>query len=254
MVVVNNVTKTYGGKTVLGPVSLEIERGTLTSFIGPNGAGKSTLLSVIARLLPPDGGEVLVEGKDVRRWDSTELAKKVSILKQSNHINVRLTVRELVSFGRFPYSQGRLTKDDWTFVDEAIRYMDLENLQDRYLDQLSGGQNQRAFIAMVIAQNTETVLLDEPLNNLDMKHSVQIMRVLRRLVADLGKTVVVVLHDINFASCYSDRIVALKDGRVAREGTPAEIIRTDALRDIYDMDIPIETIQGNRIAVYFNSL
>jgi len=254
VVVVNNVTKTYGGKTVLGPVSLEIERGTLTSFIGPNGAGKSTLLSVIARLLPPDGGEVLVEGKDVRRWDSTELAKKVSILKQSNHINVRLTVRELVSFGRFPYSQGRLTKDDWTFVDEAIRYMDLENLQDRYLDQLSGGQNQRAFIAMVIAQNTETVLLDEPLNNLDMKHSVQIMRVLRRLVADLGKTVVVVLHDINFASCYSDRIVALKDGRVAREGTPAEIIRTDALRDIYDMDIPIETIQGNRIAVYFNSL
>ena len=254
MVVVNNVTKTYGGKTVLGPVSLELERGKLTSFIGPNGAGKSTLLSVIARLLPPDGGEVLVEGKDVRRWESTELAKKVSILKQSNHINVRLTVRELVSFGRFPYSQGRLNAEDERFVDEAIRYMDLKDLEDRYLDQLSGGQNQRAFIAMVIAQNTETVLLDEPLNNLDMKHSVQIMQVLRRLVADFGKTVVVVLHDINFASCYSDRIVALKDGRVAREGTPEEIIRTDALRGIYDMEIPIETIQGNRIAVYFNSL
>jgi len=254
VVVVNNVTKTYGGKTVLGPVSLELERGKLTSFIGPNGAGKSTLLSVIARLLPPDGGEVLVEGKDVRRWESTELAKKVSILKQSNHINVRLTVRELVSFGRFPYSQGRLNAEDERFVDEAIRYMDLKDLEDRYLDQLSGGQNQRAFIAMVIAQNTETVLLDEPLNNLDMKHSVQIMQVLRRLVADFGKTVVVVLHDINFASCYSDRIVALKDGRVAREGTPEEIIRTDALRGIYDMEIPIETIQGNRIAVYFNSL
>lgn len=252
MVVVKNVTKTYGNKAVVEDVSVTIETGKITSFIGPNGAGKSTLLSVISRLIAQDTGEVLIEGKEIRQWKSNDLAKKISILKQSNHITVRLTVRELVSFGRFPYSQGRLTKEDWAYVDEAIRYMDLEDMQHKYLDQLSGGQNQRAFIAMVIAQNTEYILLDEPLNNLDMKHSVQIMKVLRRLVAELGKTIVIVIHDINFASCYSDRIVALKDGRIAKEGTVDEIMRTDVLRDIYDMDIPIQTFEGNRIAVYFD--
>ena len=252
MVVVKNVTKAYGGKPVVDNVSLRIEPGRITSFIGPNGAGKSTLLSVISRLTSQDGGEVWIEDREIRKWKSNDLAKKISILKQSNIVNVRLTVRELVSFGRFPYSEGRLTEDDWRHVDEAIRYMDLEDMQHKYLDQLSGGQNQRAFIAMVIAQDTEYILLDEPLNNLDMKHSVQIMKVLRRLVADFGKTIVIVLHDINFASCYSDRIVALRDGRVAREGTVDDIIRTDVLKEIYDMDIPIETIGGNRIAVYFS--
>lgn len=129
--------------------------------------------------------------------------------------------------------------------------MDLVDLQAKYLDELSGGQNQRAFIAMVIAQNTEYILLDEPLNNLDMKHSVQIMKVLRRLVEELGKTVVLVIHDINFASCYSDYIVALKDGKVVKEGSTETIIDNAVLHDIYDMDIPIELINGNRIGVYF---
>lgn len=251
MIEVQQLSKKYSGKMVVEDVSLKIEKGKITSFIGPNGAGKSTLLSMISRLLTKDRGEVIIDGKEISKWKSTELATKISILKQSNNINVRLTVRELVSFGRFPYSQGKLTAEDWKYVDEAIRYMDLDEMQHKYLDQLSGGQNQRAFIAMVIAQNTEYILLDEPLNNLDMKHSVQIMKVLRRLVNELGKTIVLVIHDINFASCYSDHIVALKDGRVAREGSVDEIITNAALRDIYDMDIQIENINGNRICVYF---
>lgn len=251
MIEVKEVSKAYGGKPVIENVSLKIREGCITSFIGPNGAGKSTLLSMMSRLLQKDSGEVLVEGKDISQWKSTELAKKISILKQSNHINLRLTVRELVSFGRFPYSQGKLTKEDWEKVDEAIAYMDMTDLQHRFLDQLSGGQNQRAFIAMVIAQNTEYILLDEPLNNLDMKHSVQIMKVLRRLVEELGKTVILVIHDINFASCYSDYIVALKDGRIVREGSTETIIDSEVLEHIYDMDIPIELVNGNRIGVYF---
>jgi iron complex transport system ATP-binding protein len=121
------------------------------------------------------------------------------------------------------------------------------------MDELSGGQRQRAFIAMVIAQDTDYILLDEPLNNLDMKHSVQIMKILRRLVDELGKTVVIVLHDINFASVYSDRIVALKDGRVVRDGLTEEIINSDALKEIYDMDIPIKRMNNCNICVYFNS-
>jgi iron complex transport system ATP-binding protein len=247
-----NVTKRYGGKTVVDRVSVRIQPGAVTSFIGPNGAGKSTLLSMIVRLLTKDEGEVLIDGRELSRYSSNELAKKISILKQSNQINIRLTVKELVSFGRFPYSQGRLTKEDLQHVDEAIDYMDLGDLRDRYLDELSGGQKQRAYIAMVLAQNTEYIFLDEPLNNLDMKHSVQIMKILRKLVEELGKTIVLVLHDINFASCYSDRIVALKDGRVVKDGTTDELIQSDVLKELYEMDIPIQMVDGQRMCIYFS--
>ena len=251
MVEVKNLFKRYNNKTVVEDVSIQIPKGKITSFIGPNGAGKSTVLSMISRLIARDSGEVLIDGKDMTSFKSNDLAKKIAILKQSNHINIRLTIRELVAFGRFPYSQGRLTKEDWGFVDEAIEYMELGDMQDKFLDQLSGGQQQRAFIAMVIAQNTEYVLLDEPLNNLDMKHSVQIMKVLRRLTDELGKTVIIVIHDINFASCYSDHIVALKDGKVVHNGPTEQVINSNVLKEIYDMDIEIQNINDNRICVYF---
>lgn len=251
MVVVKNLFKKYHNKNVVEDVSLSIEKGKITSFIGPNGAGKSTVLSMISRLITKDSGEVLVDGKDMSSFKSNELAKKIAILKQSNSINIRLSIRELVAFGRFPYSQGKLTKEDWRFVDEAIEYMELTEMQHKYLDQLSGGQQQRAYIAMVIAQDTEYILLDEPLNNLDMKHSVQIMKVLRKLTEELGKTVVIVIHDINFASCYSDNIVALKNGKVIHSGSTNEVINSAKLKEIYDMDIDIQNINDNKICVYF---
>ncbi|KNH15884.1 iron ABC transporter ATP-binding protein [Priestia megaterium] len=252
MVEVTNVSKTYGEKTVLEKTSVVIPKGKITSFIGPNGAGKSTLLSIMSRLIKADSGSISIEGKNIETIDSSDLAKKMSILKQSNQLNIRLSVRELVNFGRFPYSKGRLTKSDEQAVDQALSYMKLEGIQDKYLDELSGGQCQRAFIAMVIAQDTEYIFLDEPLNNLDMKHSVEIMKLLKRLVEDLGKTIVIVIHDINFASVYSDYIVALKNGEVIREGPTETIIQTSVLKDIYDMDIPIETVNGQRICVYFS--
>ncbi|WP_155593252.1 ABC transporter ATP-binding protein [Lysinibacillus cavernae] len=253
MIQVKEITKFFGKKPVVQDVSVDIASGKITSFIGPNGAGKSTLLSMVSRLLNADTGEVLLDKADVRSWKSDDFAKRVSILKQSNFMNVRLTIRELVSFGRFPYSKGNLKAEDEEKVDEAIRYMNLEDIQHNYLDELSGGQRQRAFIAMVIAQDTEYILLDEPLNNLDMKHSVQIMKILRKLVDELGKTVVIVLHDINFASVYSDHIVALKNGRVVKNGPTNDIINSDALKEIYDMDIPVQEQDGCRICVYFNS-
>ncbi|ANU21241.1 iron ABC transporter ATP-binding protein [Planococcus plakortidis] len=253
MIQVRELTKLYGKKQVVENVSVDIRRGQITSFIGPNGAGKSTLLSMVSRLLDADTGEVLIDKTNTKQMKSNEFSKRVSILKQSNFMNVRLTIRELVSFGRFPYSKGRLNGEDEKMVDQAIDYMDLEDMQHSYLDELSGGQRQRAFIAMVIAQDTEYVLLDEPLNNLDMKHSVQIMKILRRLVDELGKTVIIVLHDINFASVYSDRIVALKNGRVVKDGPTEEIIQSEALKEIYDMDIPIQQMNNCRICVYFNS-
>ncbi|ABO66644.1 MULTISPECIES: ABC transporter ATP-binding protein [Geobacillus] len=251
MVEVKQVSKRYGGKKVVDEVSLSIPRRQLTSLIGPNGAGKSTLLSIMSRLIPKDSGEVWIDGKEISRYRTEELAKKISILKQSNHIAARLTVKELVSFGRFPYSRGRLTRQDNEYVREAIHYMELDDLQHRYLDELSGGQRQRAYIAMVLAQDTDYIFLDEPLNNLDMKHSVQMMKVLRNLVDQLDKTIVIVMHDINFASCYSDYIVALKDGKVVSEGDVSTMMRSQVLRGIYDMDVHIQTIENRRICVYF---
>ncbi|KZM54511.1 MAG: iron ABC transporter ATP-binding protein [Bacillaceae bacterium] len=252
MVEVKNVSKQYGNKFVVKGVSLKIPKQKITAFIGPNGAGKSTLLSMISRLIKKDEGEILIDGKEIGACKSNDLAKKISILKQSNHINLRLTVRELVSFGRFPYSSGRLTKEDQRHVDEAIRYMGLEEIEHKFLDQLSGGQKQRAFIAMVIAQDTEYILLDEPLNNLDMKHSVQIMKMLRKLVDELGKTIVIVLHDINFASVYADYVVAMKDGELVHVGPTDQVIDRSVLKDVYDMDINIQQINNCKICVYFS--
>lgn len=253
MIQVRELTKFYGEKVVVENVSVNIHPGKITSFIGPNGAGKSTLLSMVSRLLDADTGEVLVDKENTKKMKSNEFSKRVSILKQSNFMNARLTIRELVSFGRYPHSKGRLNAEDLRVIDQALDYMDLMDMQHDYLDELSGGQRQRAFIAMVIAQDTDYILLDEPLNNLDMKHSVQIMKILRRLVDELGKTVVIVLHDINFASVYSDRIVALKEGRVIKDGPTNDIINSDSLREIYDMDIPIKQLSNCRICVYFNS-
>ncbi|WP_457962242.1 ATP-binding cassette domain-containing protein [Arthrobacter sp. D1-29] len=251
MIDIRNVSKAYGGRLVLDDVSCLIPRGGITSIIGPNGAGKSTLLSLISRLQPLESGTVEVSGLDVASTPGRELARTMAILRQENHLTMRLTVRDLVAFGRFPHTGGRPTVEDLAMVEESIRQLDLTAMADRFVDELSGGQRQRAYIAMVLAQDTEFLLLDEPLNNLDMKHSVEMMRLLRRLADELGKTIVLVVHDINFASCYSDTILAMKDGRLIHQGSPEEIMHGPMLQAVYDIDIRIEEIDGNRIGVYF---
>jgi iron complex transport system ATP-binding protein len=245
------VSKAYGDTIVVRDVSLTLPRQGVTSIIGPNGAGKSTLLSMISRLLPMTAGTVTVDGLDVTRTPSNILARRLSILRQDNRVSSRLTVRDLVEFGRYPYSRGRLTAEDRAHATRAIGYLDLEPLADRFLDELSGGQRQRAYVAMVLCQDTEYVLFDEPLNNLDMKHAVGMMKLLRRAADDLGKTIVLVLHDINFASCYSDYLVAMRDGAVVHHGTPAEIMTGPVIRAVYDMDVEIQDIRGYRISNYY---
>lgn len=248
---IRNITKSYGSKKVVDNVSITIPTGKITSFIGPNGAGKSTVLSIMSRLLNADSGEIYLNGELLNRKKSSDIAKQLAILKQTNNINLRLTIEDLVSFGRFPYSKGNLTQTDRTFIDNAIAYMNLDDIRHQYIDNLSGGQRQRAYIAMTLAQDTDYILLDEPLNNLDMKHSVQIMQVLRKLATELNKTVVIVIHDINFASCYSDYIVAMKNGKLVHQGEVNHIMQSTVLQDIYDMAIPIQDIDDHKIAVYF---
>ena len=252
MIDAKNVTKRYDGAVVVKDVSLQLPASGVISIIGPNGAGKSTLLSMISRLLPMTAGTVTVDGLDVTRTPSEVLARRLSILRQDNHLSSRLTVRDLVEFGRYPYSKGRPTAADREHVERAIGHLGLEALSGRFLDELSGGQRQRAFVAMVLCQDTDYVLLDEPLNNLDMRHSVSMMRQVRRFADEMGKTIVLVLHDINFASCYSDHIVAMRDGEVLFQGPPDTIIREDVLRAVYDLDMTVEVVGGKRICIYFS--
>ena len=250
MISTKNLAKSYGEKKILENISVEIKKHAVTTLIGSNGAGKSTLLSVISRLITGEG-DVKIDGISLKTYKNLTLSRKLATLRQTNNINVRLTVRELVSFGRYPYSRTRLNNNDEKIVDEAIEYMNLNNLANRFIDQLSGGERQRAFIAMIIAQDTEYIMLDEPLNNLDMKHSVQIMKLLRKLADEKNKTIILVLHDIHYASFYSDYIISMKDGKIVGHGTTDEMINSKALKQVYDMDIDICDIDGDKVCMYF---
>ncbi|SPN74391.1 iron ABC transporter ATP-binding protein [Brochothrix thermosphacta] len=245
------LSKKYQDKLILDDITLEIPQAQVTAFIGANGAGKSTLLGIMSRLITKEDGEVLIDNQDVTKWKSRALAQKLAILKQSNQVSARLTVEDLVAFGRFPYSKGRLTLEDQQKVTQALEYMEITDLKADYIDELSGGQQQRVYIAMIIAQDTEYVLLDEPLNNLDMKHAVQMMKILRRLVDDFGKTIVLVLHDINFASAYADYMVGLKDGRIVAQGSTAEMMTPEQLNIVYDMPLAITEIDSCKYCLYF---
>lgn len=246
-----DLIKYYDGKTVVDSVSFEIPKGKVLSLIGPNGAGKSTVMGMISRLIAKDSGVIDFESKDLVKWNNKELAKKLSILTQHNNIQMKLTVRELVAFGRFPYSGSHLTAADHEMIDKAIAYMELQDIADCFIDELSGGQRQRAYIAMVIAQDTEYVLLDEPTNNLDIYHASNLMRTVRRLCDELGKTVILVLHEINYASFYSDYVCALVDGKIAKFGTVDEVINKEILSEIYKVDFEIIYVDGKPLSVYY---
>ena len=248
---VKELLKKYNGKTVVDGVSFELPKGKVISLIGPNGAGKSTVMGMISRLIAQDDGSVDFEGKDMSKWKSRDLARRLAILTQSNHVQMKLTVRELVAFGRFPYSGNRITAEDEEIIEKAIAYMELEEFEDRFIDELSGGQRQRAYIAMVIAQDTEYVLLDEPTNNLDIYHATNMMKIVRRLCDELGKTVILVLHEINYAAFYSDYICAFVDGKISKVGTVEEVMTKENLSEIYRVDFEILEIEGKPLSIYY---
>lgn len=253
MISVQNVTHRYGDGVppVLDGVCVDLPEGEVTALVGANGAGKSTLLSVMARLLVPTSGTVLLDGTDVTAAPARDVARQIAVLRQENPLIARLTVTDLVGFGRFPHSGGRLTEQDHHVVADCLEYLQLTELQDRYLDELSGGQRQRAFIAMVLAQETHYVLLDEPLNNLDMRHSANMMAFLRRICDELGRTVVLVLHDINVAASYCDRIVGMRDGAVVVNGPPSDVMQPSVLDAVFGASIAVHDVAGQRVALHW---
>lgn len=253
MIKVRDLYKKYGDHPVLNGLNIEFPKGKVISLIGGNGAGKSTLLSVISRIIPQDKGFVSVSQEDIAHITNKDFAKKLSFLRQSNFTHIRLKVHELVAFGRFPYNRGKkMSAEDKAKVEEAIAFMELDDIADNFLDELSGGQRQRAYLAMILAQDTENILLDEPLNNLDMKYSVQIMKTLKSFAEEQGKTVILIVHDINIAAQYSDYIAALKNGVVQHFGTTDEIIKPKILKEIFEIDFEVILNRGCKFCLYYN--
>ncbi|MCV9962021.1 ATP-binding cassette domain-containing protein [Pararhizobium sp. BT-229] len=250
MIVIENVSLAYRDTPVLRDINLSLPKGGITALVGPNGAGKSSLFSLIARLQPLQTGSITVDGLPVDTTSSRMLAQRLAILRQDGAVASRLTVRELVGFGRFPHHQGRPGPADLALVDAALAQFDLEPLADRFIDTLSGGQRQRAMVAMTFCQGTDYLLLDEPLNNLDMFHARQLMRSLRTIADERQRTAVIVLHDINQAAAHADRIVAMRDGQVIADGTPESVLTEDNLEAIFGYRMPVETRAGKPLVLH----
>lgn len=243
MIETRDVSFRHGNTPILTNITLSIPAG-VTALVGPNGAGKSTLLALMARLLPLQQGRIAINGRSLADTPGREMARIVSVLRQDPAVSSRLRVRELVAFGRFPHSRGRLTPEDQRLIDEALETFDLTALASRFIDTLSGGQRQRALVAMSYCQGCVTMLLDEPLNSLDMYYARDLMRTLREIADRQGKTIVIVLHDINHAAAYADRIVAMRGGHIVADDATRRVLTPDTLEAIFGYPMAVATIDG----------
>lgn len=230
-----------GSAQILDNLSLTFSEGEVTALLGHNGSGKSTLLKVLARQLPANAGQVALRDKPVSDMGSREFARQVGFLPQHPPATDGLTVRELVALGRYPWRGplGRYTTEDETLISQAIADTGLGRFQHRAVDTLSGGERQRAWIAMLLAQQTCCLLLDEPISALDVRHQVDTLRLVHKLAAERDLTVVVVLHDIDLAARFCDRLVALRAGQVIADGRPREIMDSAVLEQIYGVSMGV---------------
>ena len=237
----DNLTLSYGKKPIFTNLDLSIPAGQITVFIGSNGCGKSTLLRSLARLLKPQQGTVLLDGNEIARLSGKEIARRLAILPQGPTAPEGLTVQQLVKQGRYPYQSflQQWSREDEKMVNRALEVTGMSELSDRSVDSLSGGQRQRAWIAMTLAQNTPTILLDEPTTFLDMKHQIEVLDLLFELNESENRTIAMVLHDINLACRYAHHLVAVKDGTIRAQGEPSRIVNEQLMRDVFDMECQV---------------
>lgn len=228
-------------KTILSPTNLTFAQGEITTLLGHNGCGKSTLIKLLSRQNAPSHGKVLVQNEQVSSYSHLEFAHQVAYLPQHPPVTDGVTVRELVCFGRYPWKGafGRYSQQDYAIVESAIEKVGLSNLAERYVATLSGGERQRAWVAMLLAQQSQCILLDEPTSALDVAHQHELLALIRELNQSLGLTVIMVLHDVNMAAKFSDRLIALHSGKVIASGTPEELMTPDTLRKIYGMELAL---------------
>lgn len=238
---IENLATGYDEKRISEDLSYCFAKGSITSIIGPNGCGKTTLLKTIARILPMYSGKIYLQAKEINQYSTKEIAQRLSILSQSADSQIDLSVFDLVSFGRYPYQTGwrSLTKKDEEKIQWALELTGLIELARESVVNLSGGQRQRVWIAMALVQDTELLLLDEPTTYLDPAHQLEILNVLKEINQTQGKTIVMTIHDINLASRFSDRLIAMKEGRIIKTGEASEVITKDVLAELFDIEAQI---------------
>ncbi len=241
------LTFSYGTNEVIKGLNLSIKQGRVTTLIGANGCGKSTLFNLITKNLRPQSGEIRLEGKDISQVKLKDFAKQVAIVHQYNTAPADISVEKLVSFGRTPY-HGFVslanTEEDEEKIKRALEITNTEKIKDKAVAQLSGGQKQRVWIAMALAQDAKILFLDEPTTYLDIRYQLQILKLVRKLNEEYGMTVIMVLHDINQSLYYSDEILAMKDGRITAQGKPEEIITSELIKNVYDVELGISAVNG----------
>lgn len=247
MLQTKNISYEHSATFQLKDIGLHIKKGEIVSIIGPNGSGKSTFLRVVSRLMKPKVGEVIIDGELIQSMKSLEVAKKLAMLPQIQDHQLDLTVGELVEFGRYPHrgAHGRLSKEDEEIVSWALQVTKLSAYKDRLLQSLSGGERQRAWIAMTVAQQSKILLLDEPTTFLDIAHQLEVMELVKELNEQFGMTIVMVLHDINQAARYSDRMIVLKNGEIQFDGIPQCVLCREMFQSIFEIDADIYRENGN---------
>lgn len=243
----------YDGKTIISDVNITVPMNKISVILGANGCGKSTLLKTFARLLKPEQGSILLDGKSIFEIPSKTLAQTLGLLPQSPVVPEGIRVTDLVARGRFPYRKlfGGMQKEDFAAVEEALELMGITKLSDRCVDELSGGQRQRVWIALALAQQTDILLLDEPTTYLDIAYQVEILDLLMELNRKKHTTIVMVLHDINLSARYADYIFAMHNGRLEAQGSPSEVISSELIRSIYGLDCQIikDPVSGTPLIV-----
>ena len=241
----------YGRNQVLKGVSLKIQEGRITTIMGANGCGKSTLFSLMTKNLYPGKGNIFLKGRNIQNLSLKEFARKVAIVQQYNTASDDITVENLVAFGRTPHKrmmQGNSAEDE-RMLEWALEVTNLTKYRDREVARLSGGQRQRVWIAMALCQGTKTLFLDEPTTYLDIRYQIEILRLVKKLNREFGITIIMVLHDINQAIAYSDYVVGMKDGVVAVEGEPQEVITEDSIRELYGIQLDVTQVGGRKFVV-----
>ncbi|MBM7632744.1 ABC transporter ATP-binding protein [Geomicrobium sediminis] len=233
----------YEKRKIVEALNLKIPKGQITTMIGPNGCGKSTILKTLARIMKPKSGSVYLDGKIIHKESTKQVAKKLAVLPQSPEAPSGLKVKELVAYGRYPHQSGArsLTKADLDIIDRSLKQTGMDAFKDRDIDALSGGQRQRVWIAMALAQETDILLLDEPTTYLDLAHQLEVLEVLKRLNEEEGRTIVMVIHDLNHAARFADYMVALKAGKIVQEGAPEQVICSTVLKDVFAIDADVVT-------------
>lgn len=251
MIEIKDLNYFIGDKKILNSISIDLPKNKTIALIGPNGAGKSSLLNLMGQSIEIQSGTILFDGMDIKKTDAMTIAKKISLLQQDTKINIRISVNDLMTFSRFPYHKGRPKTEDTEYIKRVIEYFNIEKFKSRFIDELSGGQKQLVLIAMIFCQDTDYILLDEPLNNLDMARSKSLMMTLKKAISDWNKSIVVVMHDINYASQYANYIVGLKSGEVVFSGKNKNVLTKNNIEQLYDVEI--QTVNQNNRVYFFPS-